>query len=734
MPVKAKNIKDLPLKEVLDGSESLLVQDSNGTKQAPLGTIVDEIKQNSQEKIREIESELTQTNAQLEHKMNYYNSISQMKNANLKVGDCVNTSGYYHANDGGGANYIIVQNGVVDNGYIHKLNNGLYAQMLINDKKCNIKQFGAKGDGVTDDTQAILNANNCKAIHEVLFTVGDYKFTKPLVLSSYKKFKGTSYMDLWDNYKETTTRLLYYPQTNDTTAVTLEGAHVTFEDLVIVNMVWGKNTTGLTVRPIRSFINKIKIYDFEKIGLILGGMYCQYNSIEVTCTNEFISWVNSDRANRLCYALCRCDDWHVVNEGYKATDATVQNLTLGSPTWGIHKYGLIIKGINHKFIDLFIPTPAQYPVVFGDEVTVDDQEGAFNCEINHVYMEENKYSGFDYNFIFRQNTRGCRVTNGYLSGMLKVLDDGLQNDYKVTTALNLLSNYDKFPNSKNYADFYFINEEGSVKITDGIATDGNIYNNLFYMLSVSGQGVKFISKNKISIDATKVCSVSARIKNSYEAIELTEGKTVCFGCKYKKSSDCDVDEKFIRPSEIHTNNRGIGMNGVASGYAKIPRGWFKDNNYFYFNFVHLTSENIGTKGTIELYDFFFYIVEENVSPYNKSVTDGGILNGKLLAKDNIILKSASNNLFKINVDDTGALSTTKCFLVKTTSGIGYKIEPLSPNIIEAGEKFYFKVLIYDGYSSSGMTVPDATDNGDGTYYRTITKDGVTIFASGVTKI
>ena len=68
MPVKAKYIKDLPLKRVLDGSESLLVQDLNGTQQAPLGTIVDEIKQNSQEKIREIESELNQTNAQLSKK------------------------------------------------------------------------------------------------------------------------------------------------------------------------------------------------------------------------------------------------------------------------------------------------------------------------------------------------------------------------------------------------------------------------------------------------------------------------------------------------------------------------------------------------------------------------------------------------------------------------------------------------------------------------------------------
>lgn len=71
MPVKAKYIKDLPLKKVLDGSESLLVQDLNGTQQAPLGTIVDEIKQNSQEKVREIESELAQTNAQLSQVENY---------------------------------------------------------------------------------------------------------------------------------------------------------------------------------------------------------------------------------------------------------------------------------------------------------------------------------------------------------------------------------------------------------------------------------------------------------------------------------------------------------------------------------------------------------------------------------------------------------------------------------------------------------------------------------------
>ena len=53
-PKVAKTIKELPIKDGLDGTEKLIVEDNEATKQAPLGTIVDEIKQNSQEKIREI--------------------------------------------------------------------------------------------------------------------------------------------------------------------------------------------------------------------------------------------------------------------------------------------------------------------------------------------------------------------------------------------------------------------------------------------------------------------------------------------------------------------------------------------------------------------------------------------------------------------------------------------------------------------------------------------------------
>lgn len=122
MPVKAKYIKDLPLKNVLDGSESLLVQDLNGTQQASLGTIVDEIKQNSQEKIREIESELNQTNAQL----------SRVKK---NVDEIANR----------------------------------------------VEEFGAIGDGVADDSEAIQKAFDNGGV--ILFGKNKtYKFTKTIYI------------------------------------------------------------------------------------------------------------------------------------------------------------------------------------------------------------------------------------------------------------------------------------------------------------------------------------------------------------------------------------------------------------------------------------------------------------------------------------------------------------------------------------------------------------------------
>ena len=91
-----------------------------------------------------------------------YNTISDMKSdMKLKDGTYVKTKGYYSINDGGNAEYVIVNdnNLVDDGGSVHELNNTLKAVLIPQNNTISIKQFGARESNV-DNTESIQNAIN----------------------------------------------------------------------------------------------------------------------------------------------------------------------------------------------------------------------------------------------------------------------------------------------------------------------------------------------------------------------------------------------------------------------------------------------------------------------------------------------------------------------------------------------------------------------------------------------
>lgn len=90
-----------------------------------------------------------------------YKSVAEMKADNLlSAGMTACTLGYYAINDGGGATYIIhakQESDIDDGGSLHELTSGLVAELVVENGMVCPEQFGAKGDGVTDDTDAFVN-------------------------------------------------------------------------------------------------------------------------------------------------------------------------------------------------------------------------------------------------------------------------------------------------------------------------------------------------------------------------------------------------------------------------------------------------------------------------------------------------------------------------------------------------------------------------------------------------
>lgn len=111
-----------------------------------------------------------------------YDTVAQMvADTDLVDGEVCRTLGYYAANDGGGALYKIVS--VAPTAHYETLANGRFAELIYEDI-INVKQLGAHGDGVHDDTSVIQAAIDGFPFKRIFFEDGTYKVSSPIITSA----------------------------------------------------------------------------------------------------------------------------------------------------------------------------------------------------------------------------------------------------------------------------------------------------------------------------------------------------------------------------------------------------------------------------------------------------------------------------------------------------------------------------------------------------------------------
>lgn len=154
-------IQELPEKESVQTSDYMIVDDEDGTKKV-----------------------LAKHFRSLVLSSLYFSNIDELKNTperRLRDGDICETLGYHEAGDGGAATYKIVYDpGAVEDGrFVHYLSysDTLRAELVIGEK-INVHQFGARGDGKTDDTDAIQAALNNAITRTIEFNHGRTYITK----------------------------------------------------------------------------------------------------------------------------------------------------------------------------------------------------------------------------------------------------------------------------------------------------------------------------------------------------------------------------------------------------------------------------------------------------------------------------------------------------------------------------------------------------------------------------
>lgn len=207
-----KKIVDEKINEItnlmttLNQTNTATLSELNGAKTA-LEALEDKIKQDGLFTKGEAETFRSALTNMLSTKNSSYATVGDMKNADLKPGEVVETMGYHISGDRGGARYIVTQNSE-NSGIFEELANGNFAK-LDTTLGINILQLGAKNNGLDDVSHIFEKAITLEV--PIFVPAGRYKFATKVNLdfkngqNSSTKIFGEMPIEKWVTADQKTT-------------------------------------------------------------------------------------------------------------------------------------------------------------------------------------------------------------------------------------------------------------------------------------------------------------------------------------------------------------------------------------------------------------------------------------------------------------------------------------------------------------------------------------------------
>lgn len=196
---------------------------------------------------------------------------------------------------------------MTDSGAVHK-----------GDLTLNVKDYGAKGDGATDDTAAIQSAiTDCGAGQTVFFPVGTYMISSPLYIYRNQTLEGTH--SAWWSYDGGNPSCIKSMASFSGAAMLLaqdmELANLTQEQdgIRVYRMSFDNNVVGTNVDCIQ-LIGQIRDFRMEDVTMSNGtgsGVHT------VGYTRSDIGFVHPKGLN-----FSRCSAWNNINNGFSLNDIT----------------------------------------------------------------------------------------------------------------------------------------------------------------------------------------------------------------------------------------------------------------------------------------------------------------------------------------------------------------------------------------------------------------------------